>query len=668
MSTQRTDRFFGVTGGLAVKAPCVAATNANITLSGEQTVNGIPVVTDDRVLVKDQTDATENGIYRVSTTGWIREPDFDGNRDIVQGTLVVLHDGTNTILYQVTTPNDIVIGTSDINFAVWSANDSLTDIGTTLYARSDAETSASIADYTGGSTKGTIVRPWIPWGDPMRYGASGTGASVDGSDHLAIQAALDQSIQSDDDAAPVTTDQRTFYIDTGVTWCAAGESGVHWFARGTVIETDQDIDALAVGPIALETQSSNLRIDGDLRIKYTGATLASALTGTGFLVQQVYESSFNIGVQNFKYGIQCHATDSGCVYNDFYLSIIKGNWRNVWLNPDVIQVGGGTRGPGWVNENVFHGGRFTVRDDGDAYDWHIYLYGTPGARPGGTEGRINPNNNRFINPNLEGAPSPSTIEGGYFDGGAYNCLFHPRTEMSNVQNIEILLAQGSVLSVVYGGYDTRAGYSSSLNETVRDLGQRNRVLTTDMLRINSGKSGRATTAFRATRGQRNETQERAIYEAIDAYSNSGFGQGYSSRLKRYDYDDSYHYQAATTGDIVSQDAGTDFGVHYECIAQHTAAADNEPPSQANPSGGANWRDYWEPVGFDDLGSVGIAAWDVAHGTYNAKTILFSIDGRGDIRTTRTAAATTLGSVVGRLEILDEAGASVGFLPIYDSIT
>ena len=51
-----------------IKAPVVVATIANITLSGEQTINSVAVVAGDRVLVMNQTDPVENGIYVAATT------------------------------------------------------------------------------------------------------------------------------------------------------------------------------------------------------------------------------------------------------------------------------------------------------------------------------------------------------------------------------------------------------------------------------------------------------------------------------------------------------------------------------------------------------------------------------------------------------------------------
>ena len=100
MPSTRTDRIDGLSTSTAVKAPCRAATTANITLSGTQTIDGIAIVADDRVLVKDQTDTTENGIYVAAASTWSRAADFDGARDMVDGTQVYVNLGTtNTNTY-----------------------------------------------------------------------------------------------------------------------------------------------------------------------------------------------------------------------------------------------------------------------------------------------------------------------------------------------------------------------------------------------------------------------------------------------------------------------------------------------------------------------------------------------------------------------------------------
>ena len=95
MTSNITDRLDGFTQSAGVKNPVVAATTANITLSAAQTIDGISIVSGDRVLVKDQTDTTENGIYECATGSWTRAEDFDGAKDVLTGTLIYVTSGTN---------------------------------------------------------------------------------------------------------------------------------------------------------------------------------------------------------------------------------------------------------------------------------------------------------------------------------------------------------------------------------------------------------------------------------------------------------------------------------------------------------------------------------------------------------------------------------------------
>jgi hypothetical protein len=66
-----------VAQGLDAKASCVAATTADITLSGAQTIDGVSVIAGNRVLVKNQTLSQNNGIYLCAAGSWTRTTDAD---------------------------------------------------------------------------------------------------------------------------------------------------------------------------------------------------------------------------------------------------------------------------------------------------------------------------------------------------------------------------------------------------------------------------------------------------------------------------------------------------------------------------------------------------------------------------------------------------------------
>ncbi len=108
-------RDIGSTTAVAFKAPVQAATTgSNIALSGLTVIDGYTPSVNDRILVKDQTNATQNGIYYVQTGNWIRAQDFLGNVNVVQGTLVSVYGGAlnGGSIWQVTATNPIYIGGS----------------------------------------------------------------------------------------------------------------------------------------------------------------------------------------------------------------------------------------------------------------------------------------------------------------------------------------------------------------------------------------------------------------------------------------------------------------------------------------------------------------------------------------------------------------------------
>lgn len=83
----------GLVQGLSVKGSARAATTANITLSGEQTIDGVSVVSGDRVLVKNQSAPANNGIYVASAGSWTRSTDADTTAELVNA-YVFVQEGT----------------------------------------------------------------------------------------------------------------------------------------------------------------------------------------------------------------------------------------------------------------------------------------------------------------------------------------------------------------------------------------------------------------------------------------------------------------------------------------------------------------------------------------------------------------------------------------------
>lgn len=152
MASTFQDRVSGISTSVAVKAPVRVATTADITLSGEQTIDGIAVVADDRVLVKDQSDDTENGIYVANTSSWSRAEDFDGTGDAVKGTRVWILEGTanGEEEYNLTSANPVVIGTDSITWAQSPLQDAVDAAQAAQTAAQAAAGSVDLPPISGG--------------------------------------------------------------------------------------------------------------------------------------------------------------------------------------------------------------------------------------------------------------------------------------------------------------------------------------------------------------------------------------------------------------------------------------------------------------------------------------------------------------------------------------
>ena len=135
--------------GLRTRTIAEAATTGNISLTTDlqngDTIDGVTLVTGDRVLVKDQTTATQNGLYIVVASGAAsRDPEHDTIAEL-SGGMVVVNQGTSNDnkIFLCTTDSDGVIGSTNITYTqVTPAN-----VGTV--------TSVGVAD--SGSSEFTVT-------------------------------------------------------------------------------------------------------------------------------------------------------------------------------------------------------------------------------------------------------------------------------------------------------------------------------------------------------------------------------------------------------------------------------------------------------------------------------------------------------------------------------
>lgn len=197
MASTTTNRRQGLNTGAAVKVACKAATTANITLSGEQTIDGIACTDGDRVFVRTQTTASQNGIYEVSTSTWQRAKDFDGTFDVVEGTLIPVSRGSTYggQVFRVTNTGTITIGTTSLTFELALDSSTMSYTPATGALAGIATTVKAFLDKLGdaGTALGAALIGFIQSGSgaisqtvqdvlrQMAVNAKGYGCTGDGS-------------------------------------------------------------------------------------------------------------------------------------------------------------------------------------------------------------------------------------------------------------------------------------------------------------------------------------------------------------------------------------------------------------------------------------------------------------------------------------------------------
>ena len=166
-NTDETQFEFYQASGWVAMAPLLAdykesvqiATTADITLSGEQTIDGV-LTSASRILVKSQSTGSENGIYVTDAGAWTRSTDFDANAEVTAGATVFVSEGTanGDTTWQLTTDDPIVVATTALSFAqIAGTGNGITESGTNIYFGTSAGASLTTGtrNLLGGINAGT---------------------------------------------------------------------------------------------------------------------------------------------------------------------------------------------------------------------------------------------------------------------------------------------------------------------------------------------------------------------------------------------------------------------------------------------------------------------------------------------------------------------------------
>lgn len=234
--------------GLDVKASVRAATDgSNIALDGSVTsLDGVSLSDGDRVLVKDQSTASENGIYVVDSGGWTRADDANSDAEVTPGMFTFVEEGTENADsgWVLTTDAPITVDTTGLAFALFSvagtilAGDGLSKTGDVLNVNVDTTTIEINAD---------TLR--------IASGAAGAGLSGGSGSALAVNVASTGGLEISSDNLQIKVDGSVSGLTTttnglALTSAIAGDGLTFTSGVLSVDTIDLTTDVTGVLPIA----------------------------------------------------------------------------------------------------------------------------------------------------------------------------------------------------------------------------------------------------------------------------------------------------------------------------------------------------------------------------------------------------------------------------------
>jgi len=253
-----------VAQGLDIKPSVKVATTANITLSGTQTIDGIVLVASDRVLVKDQTTGTQNGIYVVAAGAWTRATDMAAGSD-ASGAFTFVQYGTSLAdTGWVQTADPAVVGTDALVWTqfsgagTYSAGNGLSLTGSTFAI----DTNITVDKTTSQTlTNKTLTLPII--------------ASISNSGTLTLPTSTDTLVGR---ATTDTLTNKTLTSPIIETSASATYSGTT--IANTKVETTTHSSTSATAISTITARSATFMIQATQSTNYLTATIQAIHDGT----------------------------------------------------------------------------------------------------------------------------------------------------------------------------------------------------------------------------------------------------------------------------------------------------------------------------------------------------------------------------------------------------
>jgi phage-related tail fiber protein len=329
---------------LDIKDSVRVATTANITLSGAQTIDGISVVANDRVLVKDQTTGSANGIYLAASGAWTRAADANLSAEVTAGMFVFVEEGAanGDNGYVLTTNGPITLDTTALVFTQFSgagqisAGNGLTKTGNTIDVVGTAGRIVANADSidlaTSGVTAGTFTKITVDAYGRATVGANATTSDISEGTNLYYTDARAQ--------AAITGGASTIVTANLTADRALISNGTGKVAVSTVTATE--LGYVSGVTSALQTQLNNKQpLDGDL-------TAIAALAGTSGLLRKTAADTYSLDTATYLTANQTitlsgDASGSGTTAITVTLAnsgVTAGTYRSVTVNAKGLVTAG----------------------------------------------------------------------------------------------------------------------------------------------------------------------------------------------------------------------------------------------------------------------------------------------------------------------------------------
>jgi hypothetical protein len=159
-NTDIANKFYvdTVAQGLGPKAACAVTTLTSITLSGLQLIDGYTTLAGDRVLVKNQSTSSENGIYIASASAWTRSADMDVWSEVPGAYTVILNGSQANTGWVCTATSAGTIGVTAMPWVQFSGSATyFAGTGLTLSANTFSITNTGVTAASVGSASKTLT-------------------------------------------------------------------------------------------------------------------------------------------------------------------------------------------------------------------------------------------------------------------------------------------------------------------------------------------------------------------------------------------------------------------------------------------------------------------------------------------------------------------------------